>query len=67
VVRGRSRNFLPHLIVPVIGFAVIGYILINTETPAKVAGTIWLAVGLAWMLVLKLHGQSLGLPEQDLR
>ncbi|GAB3216357.1 APC family permease [Kineococcus gypseus] len=45
LVRGRSRNYLLHLVVPVLGFLVIGYVLVNADAAAKVGGIAWLAVG----------------------
>ncbi|MFT4044293.1 MAG: APC family permease [Gordonia sp. (in: high G+C Gram-positive bacteria)] len=47
VVRSRSRNYLLHLVVPVIGFAIIGYVLINAAPAAKIGGVVWLVVGAA--------------------
>ena len=37
-------NFLP----PVLGFVICFYIWLNLRTPAKIAGFVWLAVGLAY-------------------
>lgn len=46
LVRQRTRRWGIHLIVPVIGFAIIAYVLINADTAAKIGGLCWLAVGL---------------------
>jgi amino acid transporter len=51
--RKRSRRWLPHLVVPAIGFAIIGYVLLNAETNAKLAGAAWMAAGVAMFLTLK--------------
>jgi amino acid transporter len=40
-------NFLP----PVLGFLICGYIWLSLRTPAKVAGGIWLLVGIAYAAV----------------
>lgn len=44
-VRKRSRNWLLHLVVPVVGFAIIAYVLANATIEAKIGGLIWLVVG----------------------
>jgi len=53
IVRERSRNWLLHLIVPGIGFAIIAYVLLNAEPNAKIAGAGWLIAGLVVFLTLK--------------
>ncbi len=50
VVKGRSRNWLLHLVVPLIGFLIIGYVLLNAAVEAKVGGIVWLVVGAAVFL-----------------
>lgn len=62
--RGGSRRWLAHLAVPVIGFAVIAYVLVSTEPLAKIAGGIWLAVGVAILIGLKLRGARPTLPAE---
>jgi len=44
-VKQRSRNVLLHAVVPILGFLIIGYVLINADLPAKIGGLIWLAIG----------------------
>lgn len=46
-VRGRERK-LTHLLPPVLGFLVCFYIWLNLRTPAKIAGGLWLLVGIAY-------------------
>jgi amino acid transporter len=62
IVRQKSRNWLRHLIVPMIGFAIIAYVLWNAQANAKVAGLSWLAVGAALFFLLKYRGRSTALP-----
>lgn len=50
LVRNKSRNYLLHLVVPTLGFLIIGYVLINADTLAKIGGIVWLAIGLAVFL-----------------
>ncbi|WP_082589880.1 APC family permease [Phycicoccus sp. Soil748] len=50
-VRNRSRNVFLHWVSPILGFAVIAYVLWNAEPAAKIGGLVWLAIGvlvLAW-------------------
>ena len=50
-VRGRSRDWLRHLLVPLTGFTIIAYVLIHMATPAKIAGISRLVVGAGMLLV----------------
>ncbi len=44
-IRRRSRNVLLHWVSPVLGFAIIGFVLWNADASAKIGGLIWLAIG----------------------
>ncbi len=55
-VRSRSKNWLLHAVVPVLGFVIIGYVLVNADVNAKVGGLIWLAIGGVVFLVNVLRG-----------
>ena len=57
-VRRRSRNLLLHVVVPVIGFLVIGYVLVNADPAAKIGGLVWLALGAIVLLVNVLRGHA---------
>ncbi len=41
----KSKNYVLHLAVPLIGFLIIGYVLLNADITAKVGGILWLVVG----------------------
>jgi amino acid transporter len=56
VVKGKSRNWLLHLVVPVVGFLIIGYVLVNAAPEAKIGGLIWLVVGAGVFLYYKSRG-----------
>ncbi len=58
-----GRNVWAHVVTPVIGFAVIGYVLWNTDTTAKIAGLIWLAIGIGALIAMKLLGRPVAAPE----
>ena len=45
--RGRERK-LTHLLPPVLGFLICFYIWLSLRTPAKIAGGLWLLVGIAY-------------------
>jgi hypothetical protein len=45
IVRQRSRNWLLHGVVPVLGFLIIGYVLVNADPLAKIGGVVWLVLG----------------------
>jgi amino acid transporter len=52
LVRGASRDWLRHLIFPVIGAAVIAYVLYEMDNSAKIIGACWLGLGLIYYLVM---------------
>jgi len=56
MVRGKSRRWVRHLVVPIIGFAVVAYVLANAGSPAKVAGVCWLGVGVLALAGIKFRG-----------
>jgi amino acid transporter len=64
--RGRSRQLIRHLVVPLIGIAIIGYVLVSAEIHAKVVGLVWMSVGAAVMLALKLSGRLPALPAGEI-
>ena len=65
VVRQGSRNWWKHLVVPVIGFVILAYVLVNAQLEAKYLGIIWFALGVVVLLVLLAMGRrpELSLPE----
>ena len=61
-VRRRSRNIVLHWIVPIIGFAIIGFVLWNAEPAAKIGGISWLIIGIAVLIYYTRRGIGI-LPE----
>jgi amino acid transporter len=51
VIRGRSRAWLKHLVMPLAGLAVIGYVLYEMDSAAKIMGAVWIALGLVYFAV----------------
>jgi amino acid transporter len=60
--RQRSRDWLRHLLVPLIGFAIIAYVLLNMAVDAKIAGMTWLAAGIIMLITLKRTSRQATLP-----
>jgi amino acid transporter len=60
--RRRSTNWSRHIAVPLIGLAIVGYVLINAEANAKIAGVVWMALGLVLYAVIRKRGTSPTLP-----
>jgi amino acid transporter len=52
--REKSRDWLRYLVAPGIGFAIIAYVLVNAEANAKIAGAIWMILGIVFFITLKL-------------
>jgi amino acid transporter len=53
MIRRKSRRWIRHLLVPVIGFVIVAYVLTNAGTPAKIAGLCWLGAGAGALMFLK--------------
>jgi amino acid transporter len=53
-IRQRNGKWLRHLIAPLMGAAVIGFVLYEMDRSAKIMGACWIAVGFAYYLVLTL-------------
>ncbi|HMF93400.1 MAG TPA: APC family permease [Vicinamibacterales bacterium] len=60
--RQQSRNWLAHLVVPLLGVAINGYVLLNLAVPAKVGGITWLATGVLVLMGLRLTGRRIVMP-----
>ncbi|KQO84488.1 porin [Frigoribacterium sp. Leaf263] len=56
IVKKKSRNWLLHLVVPVIGFLIIGYVLVNAAPEAKIGGIVWLVLGAGVFLYYRSRG-----------
>jgi len=56
--RNQSKDWLRHLVVPLLGFTIIACALVNAATNAKIVGLAWLAVGGVVLVGLKLKGKQ---------
>jgi amino acid transporter len=57
VLRNGSRDWWRHLVVPLLGFAILAYVLVNAQLAAKWLGIIWLALGVLALLLLLALGR----------
>jgi amino acid transporter len=62
IVREKSHDYWRHLAVPVIGFGILLYVIINAQVAAQRLGFVWLAVGVAILVFLLATGRK---PELD--
>jgi amino acid transporter len=51
IIKGRSRQWMPHLVVPVLGVATLAPVLVLVNHNAQIIGAIWLAIGLVAVVV----------------
>ncbi|QWZ09259.1 APC family permease [Nocardioides panacis] len=58
VVRNGSRDWLRHVVSPVIGFAILTYVLFNAQLEAKYLGLVWLALGVGVLSFLLATGRK---------
>jgi amino acid transporter len=65
VLRNHSRRWHLHIVAPALGFLIIGYVLVNADTRAKIGGVIWLVIGAALLLFYKRTGRGTDLSLED--
>lgn len=58
MLRQKSHAWGRHLLVPLVGFAIIAYVLWNMQATAQIVGLSWMAAGLIAVVVLKLQGRK---------
>ena len=61
VVKQKSKNYLLHLVVPILGFVIIAYVLFNADSLAKIGGLVWLVLGAIVFAINVFRGR--GVPE----
>ncbi|HBV4455874.1 TPA: amino acid permease, partial [Klebsiella aerogenes] len=54
LIRQKSRNLVMHLLFPVIGLCIIGFVIYEMDVEAKVLGLSWLAVGVVYYAIMRL-------------
>ncbi|WP_245917517.1 APC family permease [Bacillus canaveralius] len=50
----KSKDYLNHLLFPVIGLFIIGFVWYSLDATSKQLGFIWMAIGIVYMIYLKL-------------
>jgi amino acid transporter len=58
VVRRRSRDYLRHLVVPLCGIVILGYVVIQAKVAAQAVGLTWLGIGIVVMVFLLVTGRT---------
>jgi amino acid transporter len=58
LVRQKSKNYLLHLVVPTLGFLIIGYVLFNADSLAKIGGLVWLVIGAVVFAINVIRGKG---------
>jgi len=58
VVRNKSRNWWKHLAVPVIGFGILLFVIINANVAAQVLGFVWFGIGAVLLAFLLATGRK---------
>lgn len=53
-IKKKQGKLLPHLVMPVLGFAITFYTWINLDEASKIMGLIWMIAGVVYFLVLSL-------------
>ncbi|MCA0143792.1 APC family permease [Blastococcus sp. LR1] len=56
--RLKSRNWWLHLVVPVIGFAILAYVVYNAQVAAQELGFVWFAIGVVLLGFLLVTGRK---------
>ncbi|MEU4093650.1 APC family permease [Streptomyces sp. NPDC026673] len=64
VVRQGSRDWWRHLIAPLVGFAILTFVVINAKVTAQRLGFLWLAIGAALLVGLLVAGRRPELPTE---
>ncbi|MGC7871081.1 APC family permease [Desulfosporosinus sp. FKB] len=54
IIRGKSKNYFKHLVLPIIGFIVIAYVLYGMDIAAIKLGGIWIILGIIYLAVLSM-------------
>jgi amino acid transporter len=67
VVRNGSRDWWRHLVAPVLGFAILAYVVVNADVAAQELGFVWLGIGVLLLLGLVVSGRRPSLTLDDSR
>lgn len=54
----KSNDYINHFLFPLIGFIIIGYVWVNLDPLSKKLGLIWIAIGLVYLIFLRLTNKD---------
>ncbi|MCO7174872.1 APC family permease [Sporolactobacillus kofuensis] len=54
----KSKQYFRYLVMPLIGFLIIGFVWWNLDSLAKTLGFSWLAIGIIYLIFLKIFGKD---------
>lgn len=54
----KSKNYFQYFIMPLIGLLIIGFVWWNLDPLAKTLGFSWLAIGIVYLIFLKIFGKD---------
>jgi amino acid transporter len=65
--RRHSKDWLKHLVFPLIGFAILAFVVVNAKVAAQVLAFLWIAIGIAVLIAFKvMHKEpQLAVLEED--
>ena len=63
--RRKSRDWWKHLAVPVIGFGILLFVVINANVAAQTLGFVWFGIGAVLLVVLVATGRKPELRTED--
>ncbi|MFI6537131.1 APC family permease [Nonomuraea sp. NPDC050547] len=64
LLRQRSSNLIAHLLVPLLGFAILVFVVVNANVAAQRLGFAWLGLGLVVLAVTYIVGRRPRLPKE---
>lgn len=56
--RKKSKNYFSHLILPLIGLLIIGYVWYSLDSTAKTFGSIWIVIGVVYMIIMQIRNKT---------
>lgn len=51
-IKQKTHKVVKHLILPLVGFLIIGYVWLSLDPASKIMGISWIAIGIVYYLVL---------------
>ncbi|MFT9846007.1 APC family permease [Aneurinibacillus sp. REN35] len=63
IVKQKSTQYIRHLLLPIIGLMIIGYVWYSLDSLSKELGFIWLGIGVIYFIFLKFSNKKLTIEE----